>query len=281
MSEMRKIDVAPFVAALGTVNPGLGPVPQLQWIEIENLVIDPRYQREIFSKGRANVLKIAREFDWTKFAPVIVAPVIGGGFAIVDGQHRTTGAALRGIEKVPCFVIMADPSQQAAAFAAINGNVTAMTPMQIYHARVAAGEEQAVALHAALEKAGISICRYPVSAKLMKPGETFAVGILSKLHRLYPEPLFVLALRCLVAGAKGKGGLIRASLCEAMCSVLDGEPGYVMTPSVTLRAAQSIDLEATLMEAEVQSKRTKVRVSAVLTGMLFEQMEPAFSSAAA
>lgn len=281
MTSMRKIETAPFVGALGVVNEGLGPVPHLQWIQIEDLVLDPRYQREILSRGRANVLKIARGFDWTKFAPVIVAPVEGGGFAIVDGQHRTTGAALRGIEKVPCFVIMADPEQQAAAFAAINGNVTAMTPMQIHHARVAAGEPQAVALFDALNKAGITICRYPVPAKMMRPGETLAVGILSKLHRLYSEPLFVLAMRCLVAGAKGKGGLVRASLCEAMCSVLDGEPGYVMAPSITLRAASHIDLEETLTAAEIQSKRTKVRVSAVLTGMLFEKMAPAFSSAAA
>lgn len=62
-----------------------------------------------------------------QFAPIIGAPIEGGQWAIVDGQHRTTAAVLRGIEKVPCQVVQADRIQQAAAFAAVNGSVTKNT----------------------------------------------------------------------------------------------------------------------------------------------------------
>ena len=76
-----------------------GPAPFLEWIEINKLVVDVTYQREIGRRGATNVNQIAENFDWSKFAPVIVAPVEGGQFAIVDGQHRTTAAMLRGLSR--------------------------------------------------------------------------------------------------------------------------------------------------------------------------------------
>jgi hypothetical protein len=117
-----------------------GPAPFLEWIAVERLVVDTEYQREIGRRGATNVIQIAEHFDWSKFAPVIVAPVEGGRFAIVDGQHRTTAAMLREIEKVPCQVVQADRAKQAAAYAAVNGNITKTTPQQLYHARLAADD---------------------------------------------------------------------------------------------------------------------------------------------
>jgi hypothetical protein len=76
-----------------------GPAPQLLWIEIKDLVIDPSYQRHIGKRGAANIRQIAENFDWSKFAPVIIAPIEGGQYAVVDGQHRTTAALLRCLEK--------------------------------------------------------------------------------------------------------------------------------------------------------------------------------------
>jgi len=88
------------------------------------LVVDPAYQRPIIGRGRHNVDRIARTFSWSCFAPVVVAPVEGGKFAIIDGQHRTTAAALVGLESVPCHVVAAAREAQAAAFKAINGVTT-------------------------------------------------------------------------------------------------------------------------------------------------------------
>ena len=70
------------------------------------------------------------------FAPVIVAPVEGGQFAIVDGQHRTTAAMLRGQKTVPCQVVQTDRARQAAAYAAVNGNITKTTAQQLYLAKL-------------------------------------------------------------------------------------------------------------------------------------------------
>ena len=42
-----------------------GAVPMLQWLKIEDLVVDPTYQRPIVGNGRRNVDRIAREFSWS------------------------------------------------------------------------------------------------------------------------------------------------------------------------------------------------------------------------
>ena len=48
-----------------------GPAPFLNWIEVEKLIVNTEYQREIGRRGLANVHQIAENFDWSKFAPVI------------------------------------------------------------------------------------------------------------------------------------------------------------------------------------------------------------------
>jgi ParB-like nuclease domain len=78
------------------------------------------------------VHQISENFDWSKFAPGIVAPVEGGQFAIVDGQHRTTMAILRSQEKMPCQVVQADRAKQAAAYAATGViNVSSTSALKI------------------------------------------------------------------------------------------------------------------------------------------------------
>jgi hypothetical protein len=105
-------------------------------IEVKRLVTDKTYQREISRAGSINVERIAEYFEWAKFSPVIVAPVEGGMFSIIDGQHRATAAMLRGIEKVPCEIVHIDRARQAEAFAAINGNTTRVSAQVVYYARL-------------------------------------------------------------------------------------------------------------------------------------------------
>lgn len=100
-----------------------GPVPEMRWLPIGKLIVDDAYQREITPAGQRNIRAIADAFSWMKFAPVVVSPVAGGAYAIVDGQHRTTAAATIGVDSVPCLIIQADRKQQAQAFRAINGQV--------------------------------------------------------------------------------------------------------------------------------------------------------------
>lgn len=226
--EHRAIDPQPFMAAISKTEklPPLGAAPQLQWIDIAKLIVDPSYQRDIQTTGRKNVLRIAREFDWTKFAPVVVAPIEGGKYAIVDGQHRTTSAAMRGIKSVPCQVIVADPAKQAAAFAAINANITEMSPMQLHAARVAAGDEAALNLTQVCADAGVTICRYPIKTTDQKRGETMSVGALYRqLAKCGPDVLTVV-LSCVTRTRDGYPGLLRNQMISALCAVFKDEPDW-------------------------------------------------------
>ncbi len=213
-----------------------GPAPILQWIKIDQLVVDTEYQREIGRRGATNVIQIAEHFDWSKFAPVIVAPVEGGRFAIVDGQHRTTAAKLRAIEEVPCQVVQADRAKQAAAYAAVNGNVTKTTAQQLYHARVAASDPEALEISKICSSADVEILRRNVTQSEMKVGQTQAIGALVRCAKFYGRETLITALQCITQTSDGNAGFLRATVIEALCQVLHDVPAWRDAGDALLRA---------------------------------------------
>ncbi len=164
-----------------TVAPTPGPAPMLQWLAVDRLVIDDDYQRPL---GRWNWLaieKIASHFHWSRFSPVLVAPVAGGLFAVIDGQHRVHAAALCGMVEVPAMVVQVDLAAQATAFALVNSQTIKVTGFHIYKAALAAGEDWAVRSHAAVTGAGCVLMTYNSSSALKKPGEVYCLALIRKL----------------------------------------------------------------------------------------------------
>jgi hypothetical protein len=102
------------------------------------------FRRHATNLNRRHVDRIARAFSWSCFAPVVVSPVAGGKFAIIDGQHRTTAATLVGFDSVPCQIVIAAKEEQAAAFKAINGTTTPISVMALHAAALVACEPWAV-----------------------------------------------------------------------------------------------------------------------------------------
>lgn len=262
---LRKIDTS-ALQTLGRMAAPASERPQLRWIAIDLLRVDLAYQREIAERGRKNIYRIAREFDWAKFGTVIVSEADAGIFLIIDGQHRTTAAALRGLRDVPCQIVKIDRAHQAAAFAAINGNVTALTPVHLYHAKVAAGEAEASALAATLEEAGVSICRYPVPANKMKAGETLAAGKLPQLYRRYGAEVLRTALRCITQTRKGNPGMVRAPIADALCATLDAEPSWRADEDRLIRAMHAFDF----VEAYALARRAQLEQGVTITTAFIE-----------
>jgi hypothetical protein len=214
----RALNSKRFSASSLEFSPGAAPF--LDWIETEKLVVDTTYQRDIGRRGATNVVQIAENFDWSKFAPVIVAPVEGGQFAIVDGQHRTTAAMLRGQKKIPCQVVQADRAKQAAAYAAVNENVTKTTAQQFYHAKLAAGDSEVLALADICAAAGVEIVRRNLVQSELKPGQTQAVGAISRCYTRFGRETLITSLQCITQTADGNAGFVRATIIEALCEVL-------------------------------------------------------------
>jgi hypothetical protein len=214
----RTISVEGFSNTTTEFKPG--PVPMLQWVEIRLLVVDPEYQREIGKRGRININRIVEEFCWSKFAPVIVAPIEGGKFAIVDGQHRVTAAMVRGITSVPCQVIQADRVEQAAAYAAVNGNVTYTTPAQLYYARLTAGDPATKELQKICAAAEVTIIRRNLLSVDMRKGETQAVAAMRRCLKHYGATTLITSLQCITQTGDGNPGYVRAYIFEAICETL-------------------------------------------------------------
>ena len=254
--------------------------PKLFWIAIASLRVDPRYQRRIVGRAsEKSVVTIATEFSWSKFAPVVVAETEEdeGIYAIIDGQHRTTAAAIRGIRDVPCLIMRADLAEQANAFAAINGSVTAISTMQLHAARVAAGEAEAVALRDACAEAGVTICRYPVKAADMKIGETLAAARLSRQLARYGSKTFVAALSCITRTGDGNIGMVRAPLVEALCAALDGEPAWRDADDGLIEAMQSFDFYSAYADARVRASAERVGAHVPLVELISAHLEKTLS----
>ncbi|MGR3593022.1 MAG: hypothetical protein ACU0BO_13745 [Limimaricola soesokkakensis] len=156
--------------------------PALQWIPIERLVIDDRYQRPLLEANWEIIRRIARSFTWTRFSPVMVAPVEDGRFALIDGQHRTHAAALVGHTAVPGAINHhLDPAAQAAAFAGINGDMTRVHPIQVFKAALAAGEAWAVECQQVVAKAGCQLMTVQASSEKRQVRQVYAVSAIRQM----------------------------------------------------------------------------------------------------
>lgn len=78
MDGLRKIDPAPFRSRVRTLPKAIGEKPELAFVAIAAMRLDPAYQREILTTGGRNVIKIAESFDWSKFTPVVLSRTGGG-----------------------------------------------------------------------------------------------------------------------------------------------------------------------------------------------------------
>jgi len=247
----------------------------LQWIGISELVIDPSYQRPIVGQGRKNVDRIARAFSWSCFAPVVVSPLEGGKFAIIDGQHRTTAAALLGFETVPCQVVIAAQHEQAAAFKAINGVTTPISAMALHAAAVAANEPWALAVADVCARADVELLRYPVPMSLQAPGQTMAVGAISKCLKRYGADTLITALQCVTQTENNIPGMLSSRMIKALCEVLHGNQAWRDSGLALLEAFDHIDLQAihAASASEAAADNTS-RVSAIVEQIRRELERP-------
>lgn len=155
-----------------------GARPDFAWLPLGKLVIDEDFQRPL---GRVNwtaIRKIAKRFNWAEFGCLDVAPVGDWFFSIIDGQHRSHAALIAGITDVPCLVKQLDRQQQARAFAAINGQVTAISKFHVYRAALVAVEPWAIAAQQCVAAAGCELMTYHPTASDKKPRQIYTVGLI-------------------------------------------------------------------------------------------------------
>lgn len=167
----------------------LGPAPRLDWLPLTDLSIDRRYQREMGKGNWAHANRIMREWNWLHYQPIVVAPAAeGGGFMVIDGQHRLEAARKHPrIDRLPCYIVEAgDVALQAEAFVALNARRIGVTRLQRFWAAHAAGDKVAARVHRICADAGVTIAR---SAGVLPPRTTYATFTIEKLLPLGSGPV--------------------------------------------------------------------------------------------
>ncbi|MGN6772022.1 MAG: hypothetical protein ACTHJQ_19575 [Rhizobiaceae bacterium] len=157
-----------------------GEVPVLDWIDKNLIDIDPSYQRGL---DETRVGKILDWFAWDSFGAIVIAPSADGRFNCIDGQHRLEAAKRHPkVEHVPAVIIVASGTvAQAETFVSVNADRRNVSPLEMHWAKLAAEDPEAVTIAQVVERAGITILRYPASNGNFKPCETIAISSIRSL----------------------------------------------------------------------------------------------------
>lgn len=183
MTDARKIKPIPLPDAVVAALVDPGPSPVIEFVDPRDLHVDDRYQRQLSQRSMSLIMKIISGFDWPAFKPPIVAKA-DGKLMVIDGQHTAIGAASHPkVDRIPVVVVDAgEMTDQAKAFLRHNRDRVGMTPMQIHHAALAAGDDIAVAVDEACRKAGARVLRNP-QAGTTRVGDTMAVTTIAGITK--------------------------------------------------------------------------------------------------
>lgn len=148
-------------------------------VDISLLTVDPRFQR-VDTYTPAKVRKLAAEFDSDKMDILPLSPHDEEGkFSVIDGYHRYMAAKLRGMETLPCDIIMnmpTDPAQrlkrEAEIFVSQDKDTERLTPLQKHGANIILEVKANINLQKAIDK-------YKIKVKNLKTRSTKQVGVLT------------------------------------------------------------------------------------------------------
>lgn len=209
---------------MAEINQNIGPRPELEWVDKTLIDVDRNYQREL--DGRS-VEKILERFRWDHFGAVVLVRK-GDRFVVTDGQHRVKAAQMHHqVTHVPALVTNLDgTSAEAENFLAINRGRKAVTPIEIYWAGLASGDEMASRIKDAVEKAGCSIAG---AQGEYRPGMTNAVGALGRCLNRYGDAATIKAMRIMrlawpkdPKALRGTFVVALARICRANSSIDEG-----------------------------------------------------------
>jgi hypothetical protein len=166
------------------VTPGpLKPAPKLIWLPLSALRINRAYQRDLTRKSVTLIRKMVANFDWARLKALSVLELGGGLYEVLDGQHTAIAAASHGgVDKLPCLVSSKRTTDEAAAaFVDLNTQRVSLSPMQIFHAQVAAGDEIATDVARGVKLGGGRLVMTQQAAGTWRDGDTMALGGLKNL----------------------------------------------------------------------------------------------------
>lgn len=162
--------------------PTRGHMPTIEWLRVDELLIDDSYQRSIETPASERLITaIAATWDWDLVDVLKVSRRPDDRLYVVDGQHRRAAAARRpDIPQLPCVVKRCGgPTEEARLFIAANRGRKAMSRFDDYRAALGAGDDEALTIDRMVRAAALTIATHS-GARGVKPG---ALQILSPIKR--------------------------------------------------------------------------------------------------
>lgn len=232
------------------------PAPMLDWVPITKIVMDDDYQRELKPNNWAAIRRIAANFHWSRFSPVLLAPVEGGLYACIDGQHRAHAAAICGFDRVPAMITTVPRSEQARAFVHVNGSQIRVSGHQVYRAALAAREDWAVTCKSAVENAGCRLMTNNANTSTKKPGEVFCIALVRKLVEAGKADAVTAGLRALRVYEPEKVALYADLVLTPWLTAVAADPFFVNADLVAVLRKRSPYqvIEAADRIAEIERK---------------------------
>ena len=182
-----------------------GTFPTFVNVDPGDLVVEEAYQRDLTDSSIRQIRKIVQNFAWNRYKPPVCVLRDSGKYFVIDGQHTAIAAASHpSISEIPIMVVRADDqAARAGAFVGHNQDRLSITPMQMHHAKVTAGDPLAIAVRSVCDEAGASIVRTNYGGKKWKVGETTAVAAIGKVVSQSGHDLAVRVLRILIEARRG------------------------------------------------------------------------------
>lgn len=177
-----------------TPEPARGDRPAIDWYPLGALLIDESYQRSLETPISEQLIRrMAEKWDWRLCSPLTVSDRADDGLFVIDGQHRLAAAKMRSdIPELPCVVSkFGSVQEEARCFVDANTLVRKATPLDKFHARVVAGDPEAVELNRIVEAAGLKIGRTPYK---IRDSEVCCVAVLARLFKQYGTKVLSAAL---------------------------------------------------------------------------------------
>jgi len=169
--------------------PITGQPPSLEWLALDQLAIDPVYQRMMEGdKSRRIVSGMVKCWDWALCQPLVVTRRADNALFVLDGQHRLEGARQRGdIAHLPCVVLPARSIEaEAEAFVSLNTRRQRLTQTEIFAGMLAQGDPTAKAIDAMMRETGWRLARHGNTAHY-KAGDLACAPMLARQVKLSGE----------------------------------------------------------------------------------------------
>lgn len=219
MSDLRRIEPLSALLDSEIPVPDLGQVPELRWVPPASLLVDESYQRDLSRRSFRLIKGLLGNFAWRKMKPPIVVEV-DNGLHCVDGQHTAIAAATLKVPRIPVFVVGAASLQERAdAFVAHNRDRIVMSPLDVYRAKLASGDADALDVENVCRRAGIRLRQTNQFGKILI-GDTNSVGTVQRLVKRRGVIKARMILESFVHGQRGPIGPAEIEAVEAMMVVV-------------------------------------------------------------